>query len=234
MKFKNILIAGTSVLLSATLVPMTFAQDEGAGFNRPSHWAEHGAGGRPEGAGPQGRGNREGRPGPGGRRGPRPGGNPGMLIEHLDADGDGFVSLEEFLDQRIARADHEFERHDRDGDGLLSEDEARRPERPGHDATEREAVIACVRETIADWEGPADVEDHFDAVDLDGDGYISLVEMSTALEARAHDLFDRIDSNADGLISLEEIHAHQEDEINVRRVVRACIDEISDPFETSL
>jgi len=95
-------------------------------------------------------------------------------------------------------------------------------------------VIACVRETIADWEGPNDVEDRFDAVDSNGDGYIDLVELSTSLEERAYVLFDRIDADGDGLLSLEEVEAHQEEQINLRRVIRACIDEVSDPFEATL
>ena len=99
---------------------------------------------------------------------------------------------------------------------------------------DREAVIACVRETIADWEGPHEVEDRFDEVDLDGDGFIDLVELSIALEERAFVLFDRIDTNNDGLISLEEVEVFQDDQINLRRVIRACIDEVSDPFEATL
>ena len=175
------------------------------------------------------------RPGPRGHRPGRPGGNPERLIDNLDVDGDGYVDVDEFVDARLARVDEEFDRHDRDGDGLLSEDEAR-PRHRGHDEdpTIREQVIACVRETIADWEGPQGVEDRFDAVDLNGDGYIDLMELSKALEERAYALFDRIDSNDDGLISLEEVAAHQDDEINLRRVIRACIDEITDPFESSV
>lgn len=226
MKVKTLMIVSTTVLLGAAFLPAANAQDDdGPRFERPLH-GEHG---RPRfGRGPEG----QGRPGP-----RRPGGDPERLIETLDSDGDGFVSLDEFLDRRLARVDAEFERRDRDGDGLLSEEEARRPqrrERPHDDATEREQVIACVRETIADWAGPRDVEDRFDVVDSDGDGYIDLAELSTALETRAHDLFDHIDADADGLISLVEVQAHQDEQINLRRVVRACIDEVTDPFETTL
>ena len=78
------------------------------------------------------------------------------------------------------------------------------------------------------------MEDRFDEIDLDGDGYIDLLELSLALEQRAYVLFDRIDSNNDGLISLEEVVANQDYQINLRRVIRACIEELSDPFEATL
>lgn len=225
MKLKTLVILSTSALLSAAILPAATAQEGEPRFNRPAEGFDV----RPQ------RGGEHRLPGPARHRPGRPGGNPDMLIERLDTDGDGYIDVDEFVDARLARIDEEFDRRDRDGDGLLSEEEARRPHRrPGDDETIREQVIACVRETIADWEGPHDVEDRFDAVDLDGDGYIDLVELSTALEERAYDLFDRIDSNDDGLISLEEVEAFQEDEINLRRVIRACIDEVTDPFEATI
>jgi len=227
MKLKSLIVLSTSAFLSTAILPAAQAQDSGPRFDRPLEAIDA----RPR------RGGEFHRPGPARPRPGRPGGDPEILIDNLDANGDGYVDLDEFLDGRVARVDQEFDRRDRDGDGLLSEEEARRPhhrERPEHDGTEREQVIACVRETIADWEGPQEVEDRFDAVDENGDGYIDLQELSTALETRAYDLFDRIDSYGDGLISLEEVQAHQEFQINLRRVIRACIDEVTDPFEASI
>ena len=221
MKFKSLVILSTTALLSAAILPAATAQDGEPRFDRGAAGAE----GRPHrGPGP---GLARHRPG-------RPGGNPARLIDHLDTDGDGFVSEDEFLDARLARVDNHFDRRDVDGDGLLSEEEASRPRRRGHDLTLREEVIACVRETIADWEGPQEVEDRFDAVDSNDDGYISLGELSAALQERAYVLFDRIDTDGDGLLSLEEVAAHQNHQINLRRVIRACIDEITDPFEATL
>lgn len=223
MKLKSLVILSTTALLSAAILPAATAQDGEPRFNRGEASAE-GRHARGPGAGPA-----RHRPG-------RPGGNPERLIDRLDTSGDGYVDVDEFLDARLARIDDVFDRRDVDGDGLLSEEEAnrRRFHRPDHDLTVREEVIACVRETIADWEGPHDVEDRFDAVDTDGDGYIDLLELSTALEQRAYVLFDRIDADNDGLISLAEVEAHQDDQINLRRVIRACIDEVTDPFEATL
>ena len=221
MKLKKLIIVSTAALLSAAILPAATAQDTDTRAERSITAIDV----RPQ------RGDGE-RPA---RHRPRPGGSIDRMFGHLDADGDGFVSDDEFLDARLARVDSQFDRQDEDGDGLISEEEAdRRGDRTEHPDVDREAVIACLRETIADWEGPHDIEDRFDAVDLDGDGYIDLVELSIALEERAYVLFDRIDTNNDGLISLEEVEVFQDDQINLRRVIRACIDEVSDPFEATL
>lgn len=222
MKFKSLVIISTSALLSAAILPAATAQEDGTRLTRQVEAIDV----RPH------RGDGADRPA---RHRPRPGGNPERVIDRLDTNEDGVVDVDEFLDSRLGRIDEQFDRRDIDGDGLLSEEEARRhPPRDDHDETERELIIQCVRETIADWEGPHDVEDRFDAVDLDGDGYIDLVELSIALEERAYELFDRMDANGDGLISLEEIEAFLDYQINLRRVIRACIDEVTDPFEVTL
>jgi len=221
MKLKTLVILSATAAISAAILPAASAQEGQPRFSRQVEAIDV----RPDG---------ERRPAYARHR-HRPGGDPERLVDRLDTNQDGFVDVDEFLDARLERVDEQFERRDDDGDGLLSEDEARRrPPRDDVDETDRELVIACVRETIADWEGPNDVEDRFDAVDSNGDGYIDLVELSTSLEERAYVLFDRIDADGDGLLSLEEVEAHQEEQINLRRVIRACIDEVSDPFEATL
>ena len=221
MKLKTLVILSATAVISAALLPAATAQEGGTRFSRQVEAIDV----RPD---------REGRSAHARHR-HRPGGDPERLVDHLDTNEDGFVDVDEFLDARLGRVDDQFDRRDDDGDGLLSEDEARRrPPRDDVDETDRELVIACVRETIADWEGPHDVEDRFDAVDTNGDGFIDLVELSTSLEERAYVLFDRIDADGDGLLSLEEVEAHQEAQINLRRVIRACIDEVTDPFEATL
>jgi Ca2+-binding EF-hand superfamily protein len=221
MKFKNLILLSTTALLSVAILPAATAQDGEHQFNRGA-------------AGAKGHHQRGPSFGPARHRPGRPGDNPKRLIGHLDTDGDGYVDEDEFIDSRLASVDEQFDRRDMDGDGLLNEDEASRPRHRDGNPTVREEVIACVRETIADWEGPHEVEDHFDTVDTDGDGYISLVELSTALQERAYVLFDRIDSNGDGLISLEEVEAHQDEQIKLRRTIHACIDKVTDPFEATL
>lgn len=220
MKLNTLVVLASSALFGAALIPAVNAQDGNTRFDRANENAHT----RPH------RGD-----GPPRHRHRRPGGPTEILIDRLDTNADSYVDIDEFLDARLARLDKTFDRRDADGDGLLSEAEAdRRRPRPNQELTLREEVIQCVRETVADWEGPHAVEDRFDNVDTNGDGYIDLAELSAALEARAYVLFERIDANGDGLISLEEVAAMQDYQINLRRVIRACIDEVADPFEATL
>jgi Ca2+-binding EF-hand superfamily protein len=213
MKLKSLVVLSTTAILSAAMLPTATAQEGRPRFSRDIESVQVSA--RRGGELIHSKQSRY-------RRG-RPEGNPEKIIDRLDSNGDGFVDENEFIDGRLSRVDRQFDRKDENGDGLLSEEEARRKRPDDRPKIVREAVIQCVRETIADWEGPGEVEDRFDAVDLDNDGFIDLVEQSLALEERAYALFDRIDSNDDGLISLEEVQASQDYQINVRRVVRTCI-----------
>src|SRR6056300_666691 len=213
MKLKSLVVLSTTAILSAAMLPTATAQEGRPRFSRDIESVQVSA--RRGGELIHSKQSRY-------RRG-RPGGNPEKIIDRLDSNGDGFIDENEFIDGRLSRVDRQFDRKDENGDGLLSEEEARRKRPDDRPKIVREAVIQCVRETIADWEGPGEVEDRFDAVDLDNDGCIDLVEQSLALEERAYALFDRIDSNDDGLISLEEVQASQDYQINVRRVVRTCI-----------
>ena len=213
MKLKSLVVLSTTAILSAAMLPTATAQEGRPRFSRDIESVQVSA--RRGGELIHSKQSRY-------RRG-RPGGNPEKIIDRLDSNGDGFVDENEFIDGRLSRVDRQFDRKDENVDGLLSEEEARRKRPDDRPKIVREAVIQCVRETIADWEGPGEVEDRFDAVDLDNDGFIDLVEQSLALEERAYALFDRIDSNDDGLISLEEVQASQDYQINVRRVVRTCI-----------
>ncbi len=245
MKFKTLTMISTTALLSAAILPASYAQDVSetvyvrpipsvaavmpSAFllaaqterSRPGVRSGDGfAGG--EGAGPRSRG-----------RG-RPGGNAERILDRLDTDADGEISENEFVDVRLDRSDENFDRLDADGDGLISREEIERPDRPDRPEIDRAAVIACVRETIADYDGTPDLEDRFDNVDLNDDGFIDLFELSTAAEERAYVLFDRIDTNGDGFISLEELEESQEKELNLRRVIHDCIQEQLDPFEADI
>jgi Ca2+-binding EF-hand superfamily protein len=225
MNIKTIGILSVSALLGVALVP-AFAQEGESGFEGPGrHMRGNSAGAlRGQMQAPFA-----------GRRHAAPAGNPERFIERHDTDGDGQVSEEEFVDEHLQNIDEHFERRDRDGDGLISLEEHTPParparrERPERPEIDREAVIACVRETIADYTPELDgtLEERFENVDTDGDGMLSLTEVSTALEARAHILFERLDADGDAYVTATELAAHFDAQLNLRRVLRACIREVA-------
>lgn len=156
------------------------------------------------------------------------------FITRMDTDADGRVSSAEFIDGRLQQVDRYFERRDTDGDGLIAADEyatpRTRPERgarPERPAIDEEALGACVRETIADFEPRrgAAPDDIFAAADTDADGAVSLQELSAALEGRAQEQFARLDADGDGYLTSEDADAQRQERLELRRTTRACLQE---------
>ncbi len=162
---------------------------------------------------------------------------PERFIELHDTDADGRVSENEFIDERLQRVVAQFERRDTNDDGLISADEQAAPrglrDRPGlrprrersqPPALDRDAVTACILETIPDFEPRFDgePEDRFDNADTDGDGMLGLQEVSTAVQAGASARFARIDGDGDGYVTADEAAAHAGAQRNLRQVANAC------------
>jgi Ca2+-binding EF-hand superfamily protein/pSer/pThr/pTyr-binding forkhead associated (FHA) protein len=127
----------------------------------------------------------------------------GVLMKHLDKDGDGTVSIEEFmhvvfegklkrlrkkfqeLSYSIGGQDYEklFRHYDRSNSGALTADDFRRAVRK--DVGMREAEVT-----------DADLQDMFDHVDRDRNGYISLNDFAELLSAEmapvSHDRHDSV------------------------------------------
>lgn len=100
----------------------------------------------------------------------RPGDPARGMIEHDDGDGDGKVSKDEF-----PGPDEHFTQIDLDGDGFINREEALKAPRPKgqggrvpgkfqEDDADGDGVVSRT-----EFSGPAD---HFDRLDLDGDGAI--------------------------------------------------------------
>src|SRR5688572_29089442 len=147
MKLSTLGIAGFSALFGLAFVSAVIAAEPDDDGRRPAF-----QGGRGPGPGGMGRG--------GFRRGPAF----ERQLERMDTNEDDQVSEDEFVDFRLARVDDMFERRDRDNDGLISLEENERPDRPDRPGRpdrpeiDREEVIACVRETIADFAPNADMD----------------------------------------------------------------------------
>lgn len=209
---------GIGALLGLASMSAVIAAEPGDGDRRPALQGGRGPG---AGGGMRGRG--------GFRRGPAF----ERQLERLDADDDGQISEDEFVDARLARLDDMFERRDRDGDGLISLEENERPDRPDRPdrpELDREEILACARETIADFAPNADIdmEERFENVDTDGSGSLSLTEVSAALATRAHEAFAQIDADANGFVTEEELEAHHQAQLETRRVLRDCVRETTE------
>lgn len=150
---------------------------------------------------PAGDGPRDGKfpkPRPGGEKGQRGpgGGSPGRgfaeFLKRADTDGDGKVSKDEFMAlERLKKLSDQqksqmFARLDKNGDGFVTADEMRVPNRPPR--------------------GPGGVP-RIDEFDKNGDGVVSFEEFLESRfvqrlpEERRRALFDRLDTNGDGKLS---------------------------------
>lgn len=132
-----------------------------------------------------------------GRNGPP---NPKSIIERLDTDGNGTVSLAEFkagprAQENPEGADKVFARIDADGNGEIS-------------VAEFAQHMGKMRQRRPD---PKKI---LERLDKDGDGSVSLEEFKASPMAeknpeRAEKLFGRIDSDGNGELSIDELAKHQ-------------------------
>lgn len=190
---------------------------------------------------------REGRQHMGAPRGMMRGPEPEDRIERLDTNNDGKISQEEFLAPALDHLDEMFERRDTNGDGLIAEGEGRpqrpaargnddgnrrgrppRGERPARPNIDRDAVLACVQQQVPDFDLPErpdgdDVDDRFASIDTNGDGSLSLSEVSASVTANAQARFARQDSNGDGFITTDEIEALQDARAETAKAMRDCM-----------
>jgi Ca2+-binding EF-hand superfamily protein len=219
MKLKLLAALLTGSLIGMTLTTAGFAQDDERRFGGPGR---EGRGMMP-GTQPQGQ-----MPGPGMR-----GAGPERMLGNLDTDEDGRISADEFVDERTRQLEQLFNRRDNDGDGLLSAAESKRPDRRRGDRAQRrpapvrEAVQACIQpgDEPGAGDGPGNRADLFTDADRNGDGMLSLAELTETTASAAQTRFADLDDDGDGYITEAELTARAE-AVRARGMeLRECIRE---------
>lgn len=115
----------------------------------------------------------------------------GFIVKHMDPDGKGFVSEDDF----IAKAKQRFARMDARGDGKLTPDELTAPHLHAH------ATSAQNQNPDLQQKRAAFAQKYFDRIDANHDGVVTQDEYIAA--ASAH--FNKIDTNGSGQIGTEQI-----------------------------
>jgi len=130
----------------------------------------------------------------------REGRDPGTrMLQRHDADGDGLISLQEFQ----AGSGQMFARLDADGDGRISAEELATAG-PGAGRADREQRAGAGGDGARREERAARMQQHrerrFADMDTDGDGEVSQSEFDDAHLAR----FNALDANGNGVIDADE------------------------------
>ena len=152
------------------------------------------------------------------------------LLERLDSDADGVLSMDEFSDRNADNAQRHFDKKDVDGDARLSLEEfsatGNHRRRPNLDGLNTDTLDMCVQEVLG-YELPErpDSETAFAAADENSDGSVDLEELLLAGDLRAEERFADIDSDGDAQLTSDEIDAYQTDRHEQRDAHHTCVAE---------
>ncbi|HEX3895830.1 MAG TPA: EF-hand domain-containing protein [Rudaea sp.] len=120
----------------------------------------------------------------------------GFIVKHMDADGKGFVSEDDF----IAKAKQRFARMDTRGDGKLTPDELTAPHLHAH-AKFAQSENPDGQQTGIQQKRAEFAQKYFETIDANHDGVVTQDEYIAA--AAAH--FNKIDTNGSGEIGTDQI-----------------------------
>lgn len=153
----------------------------------------------------------------------------GNILAQLDTNGDGVISLEEFVDARIARAEAGFDIRDENGDGLITEDEVGRDRPEPPDGFDPAAFRACVEDQLGvELPEPPEPGSRFAEADLNGDGAIDLGEAISNATDNATERFLNLDDNADGVLDADELATIRARHRALREARRTCREQSAD------
>lgn len=159
------------------------------------------------------------------------------IFSSLDTDGDTNISFEEFMTQSDEHVTYRFDIMDVDGDGFLSPSEQQSAHWGRLDDTDVDLVDlnACLSEHqdpgLMYNMYPQDRDAHFETMDVNGDGLISLEEFTEARTDIMATRFDQIDANADDVISKSELDTMLGNMRDHHSIRQECLQEQQDMNE---
>jgi len=160
------------------------------------------------------------------------------ILNRMDYDGSGEVTVEDFINRGLERAEQHFDRLDSDDDGVISEAEnTAMPDHENNSDIDHDALKLCIEETtgIALNDRPSR-EETFALTDVDGDGFVSFDEFTNERAAHISERFAELDSSGDGAISEDEVSATITERQLIDSARQSCINEqlLLDESNTSI
>lgn len=133
----------------------------------------------------------------------------------MDADGDGVVTLEEFVAPHTERGEFRFARLDQNDDGVISADEHESTDNDHHFRGRHDGITLdtaafeqCMRDQLGDeFQTRPTWEELLASADTNADGVLDLNEFLAHGYAREVARFEALDTNADGGVDSDEQEA---------------------------